>query len=248
MPLIFDGIKNFIANSTRTQRSRGTTFHETMTYFWVHMVDYAMNSTNNPTNDFKGFLLLNPQLSNGGLFLHYYTNKHMNQNPDARTQVVLPDKLPLPSLLSSTTTAGPIRPIEERFAPAKPMDDAEFLMRLQARTLPSWGHEMKVRAVWTLLREHGRQRGGTGKVLEALKGVEGSGHHVTVAYFWLQMVTLCDAKAGDVATYAKFIQRPECAKLLNPDLIDKHYSERVLANSKDEFAIPDKQPLPSCVS
>eukprot|EP01034_Spumella_vulgaris_P027234 gene27235-33925_t len=34
LPMIFDLIKHFIANSPRTQRSRGTTFHETMTYFW----------------------------------------------------------------------------------------------------------------------------------------------------------------------------------------------------------------------
>jgi hypothetical protein len=32
MKRIFGGIKHFIANSTRTARSRGTTFHETMTY------------------------------------------------------------------------------------------------------------------------------------------------------------------------------------------------------------------------
>jgi ADP-ribosylation factor protein 1 len=38
---IFDSIKSFIERSPRTKRSdvsRGTTFHETMTYFWTHMV------------------------------------------------------------------------------------------------------------------------------------------------------------------------------------------------------------------
>ena len=76
MRQIFEGIKSFIERSPRTRRGadgkgdgRGTTFHETMTYFWVHMVDYAMHATKNPTGDFRGFLLLNPQLANGGLFL-----------------------------------------------------------------------------------------------------------------------------------------------------------------------------------
>jgi small GTP-binding protein len=76
MKQIFEGIKSFIERSPRTRRGadgkgdgRGTTFHETMTYFWVHMVDYAMHATKNPTGDFRGFLLLNPQLANGGLFL-----------------------------------------------------------------------------------------------------------------------------------------------------------------------------------
>jgi hypothetical protein len=108
MDKIFASIKAFIENSPRTQRSRGTTFHATLTYFWVHMVrpttdtdeplaldervrcsigpddgwllddqvHYAMTVTNNPTGLFKGFLLMNPQLSNGGMFLHFYTKKH----------------------------------------------------------------------------------------------------------------------------------------------------------------------------
>jgi hypothetical protein len=49
MDLIFNGIRSFIQNSPRTQRSdtgRGTTFHQTMTYFWVHMVHYAIESGN----------------------------------------------------------------------------------------------------------------------------------------------------------------------------------------------------------
>ena len=77
MRQIFEAIKNFIENSDRTKRGsgRGTTFHVTMTYFWVNMVDFAMKSSTNPTDDFKGFLLTNPVLVNGGLFLHYYSKK-----------------------------------------------------------------------------------------------------------------------------------------------------------------------------
>jgi hypothetical protein len=52
MALIFRDIKAFIDNSPRTKRgvsmgteTRGTTFHETMTYFWTHMVHYAMESS-----------------------------------------------------------------------------------------------------------------------------------------------------------------------------------------------------------
>jgi ADP-ribosylation factor protein 1 len=55
MKLIFEKIRNFIENSDRTKRSnsdRGTTFHETLTYFWVHMVHYAIVSTMNPLNNF----------------------------------------------------------------------------------------------------------------------------------------------------------------------------------------------------
>lgn len=145
MSRIFSGIKAFIENSPRTRRSagvgadgtptRGTTFHETMTYFWTHMVHYALESSRImkeattkgaaassgecrrllmccyktlafavcmavlilhciiPTavttastehNEWKVFLLMNPQLANGGLFLHYYSKQRMLLDPDSR--------------------------------------------------------------------------------------------------------------------------------------------------------------------
>ena len=45
MELIFGGIRSFIENSPHTQRKdtgRGTTFHQTMTYFWAHMVHFCI--------------------------------------------------------------------------------------------------------------------------------------------------------------------------------------------------------------
>lgn len=35
-------------------------------------------------SDWKVFLLLNPQLCNGGLFLHYYSKQRMLLDPDVR--------------------------------------------------------------------------------------------------------------------------------------------------------------------
>lgn len=115
---IFRRIKAFIENSPRTHRSKGTTFHETMTYFWAHMVHYCMAQSrpglftadapppieSKPAadaslTDFKLFLLKNPVLVNGGLFLHYYSKQRMLLDADSRTAVLLPDKRPLPSLL-----------------------------------------------------------------------------------------------------------------------------------------------------
>jgi hypothetical protein len=65
-----------------------------------------MIATPNPTQEFKTFLLLNPQFVNGGLFLHYYTKQRMLLDADARVSVLLPDIRPLPSLISGATTAG----------------------------------------------------------------------------------------------------------------------------------------------
>ncbi len=35
-------------------------------------------------NEWKVFLLMNPQLANGGLFLHYYSKQRMLLDPDSR--------------------------------------------------------------------------------------------------------------------------------------------------------------------
>jgi hypothetical protein len=136
MSEIFRRIKAFIDNSPVTHRSKGTTFHETMTYFWAHMVHFCMSQSSAqgggtvggdvgdnaeagaPTpsesesesatsaqpgaallSAFKLFLLKNPVLSNGGLFLHYYTKQRMLMDAESRSAVLLPDKRPLPSLL-----------------------------------------------------------------------------------------------------------------------------------------------------
>ncbi len=63
------------------------------------MVHYAIEATQNPTKDFKGFLFMNPQLSNGGMYLEYY-NKDTMMSPTAKASVVLPDKKALPSMIN----------------------------------------------------------------------------------------------------------------------------------------------------
>jgi len=255
MPKIFNGIRTFITNSNRTNRSRGTTFHETMTYFWVHMVDYAMNATKNPTGDFKTFLLLNPQLANGTWFLHYYSKKLMLQTADSRMTVALPDRKPLPSLLSNVDAAkgtpAPVLQVSRR----APLSDDEFLTRFVEKDLPSWGHEHKLRAIWICLAREGRSKG-LKRAFTGLENMEGGGHHVTETYFWIQMCSFCAATAAAAAaaattppfaTFAMFIQAPTSQKLRNPSLISKYYTTKQLDAGKESFVLPDKKQLPSIV-
>lgn len=67
-----------------------------------HKVDVAFSEQipNSAINAFKIFLLKNPVLINGGLFLHYYSKQRMLMDAEARTAVLLPDKRPLPSVLT----------------------------------------------------------------------------------------------------------------------------------------------------
>lgn len=250
MKLIFEDIQHFIENSPRTQRggggnnsnsssngtpssNRGTTFHETMTYFWVHMVHYGMESVNAlPNEEFKTFLVMNPHLANGGLFLHYYSKHRMLHDPDARTMVLLPDKAPLPSLLvdvdqllvrsaaaaatgtssssSSSTAAGSDHTARgnsvgvARLVPRDPLSDTEFLRLLSTQRLPGWGHEAKLRAIYLLLCRWGRSSRSVDALLEVLRVVEKeAGFHLSINYFWIQMVTyhiVAEIKASTAAT------------------------------------------------
>ena len=54
----------------------------------VHMIHYAIATTQNPTNDFKGFLAMNPQYSNALMWNEYYSRDLMMGKSEARSQVV----------------------------------------------------------------------------------------------------------------------------------------------------------------
>lgn len=265
MKAIFDKIEKFIANSPRTKK---TTFHQTLTYFWVHMIDYAMHKKD--YNHFKHFLLMNPVLSNGGLYLHYYTKKHIMMNPEARVTVLLPDIRPLPSIIPSTTSASAsasastvATPSHLIIQPRLPQTDQEFLSSFINNTLTGWGHDAKLRAIYLLLfvdkRSKNGDRRGTTQCLNALEALEKSSYHLTINYFWIQMITYHYTIAKkeisqsfffssniDNLTFEEFYRRPLVQPLrLNPQLYLKYYSKQALDAGAQQFVLPDLKPLPS---
>ena len=102
--MIFDGLEKYIKTSPQTT---GRTFHVTMTYFWIQIVHFGMQSMpiEMPTKDqgendgFSRFLLLNPYVVDGSLWGDYYT-KGVIMTPEAKEQMALPDKKPLPNLIA----------------------------------------------------------------------------------------------------------------------------------------------------
>jgi hypothetical protein len=65
------------------------------------------------------------QLANGGMFLAYYSKKLMLHSPEARTAVVLPDKAPLPSLVSNVTPRAGSQEKASRVKPVTETDQTE---------------------------------------------------------------------------------------------------------------------------
>jgi len=230
----------------------GELYSVTTIYFWLHMVHYAMQATKNPLGTFQGFLLLNPQLTNRDMILEYYSQQLLWQNEEAKMQVVLPDKKQLPSMVSM-----PADPSEtgHKIALAKEINDEAYLALFRRQALPSWGHEPKLRAIYVSLRDTGRRKGGTNQLLAMMQHLEGSGYNVTLAYFWIQMVTyfmvvvdkasVDSPTGGSAPSFAVFINRSECKDLLDPKLVSKHYSEGAIDAGASELRLPDKKPLPN---
>eukprot|EP00981_Chlorochromonas_danica_P016336 scaffold16842_cov507-Ochromonas_danica.AAC.1 len=167
-----------------------------MTYFWVHMVHYALVSTTLPEDSFHAFLFMNPQLADSGLFLHYYTKERLLLDPKARVEVVLPDIKPLPSLIAKSSSAvmtpaslppSPLPGLNEQM-----ISDEEYYCLFRSYRLPAWGHLPKLRVIYLLLvAVTGRRGGGSLQLLEELARCEGGEKHshLTVNYFWIHMMT-----------------------------------------------------------
>ena len=170
----------------------------------------------------------------------------MLQTAESRLEVVLPDIRPLPSLISRVDPSQEKRKTDEIIPRAAPLSDEEFRLRWEEGKLSSWGHEARLRVIWLTLQKHGRQQG-VKRVFADLEAYEKEGHHVTVVYFWIQMIdyTMVKLKDQTCPTFGIFIQNPQSQQLRNPDLIDKYYSKKVLGMGKSEFQISDIKAMPS---
>jgi hypothetical protein len=242
IPRIFDSIRLFIEHSKRTS---GKTFHVTMTYFWCHMIDYAMFQAGERGNVWKTFLLLNPQFANGGMYLHYYS-KNVMMTPTAKGEVVLPDKVPLPSLLSQVAKPS-ISNLAPNLKPDLPAD--AFLENVRSGRISEWGHRAYVRVIVELLQEHGR-REGRELICNHLAAVEKGAFNATLCMFWTQMVHLALARRGVDVSHSVVsngrLTVDELTEVQDSFLYRQYYSDKVLFadTAAREVVLPDLKPFP----
>ena len=252
MRLIFERIANYIANSSHTN---GRTFHETMTYFWAHMVHYAMATSSLVSEDFKTFLLTNPQLANGGLFLEFYSKDLMLHTPKSRSEVVLPDKKQLPSLITITPNPdskeikGKPSPLYQRKDLWEAADD-EFVMQVERGLVPGWNHECLLRLIYRTLAVNGRD---TNECLEVIRKVEKSSFHFTINCFWIQLVHYTMVIQGltldaSAPPFYEFQAGKGYENITNSQAFLQHYShDRIFSKQAEaEMVLPDLVPLPNC--
>jgi len=113
--MIFKGLAAYIVNSKQTKTRA---FHLTMTYFWIQIVHLGIQNTpsipqdsesspNESLNEFARFLLVNPHVADGNLWSDFYS-KDVMMSMEAKARMVLPDKKPLPNVVTrdAITTSG----------------------------------------------------------------------------------------------------------------------------------------------
>lgn len=87
--VVADGIRRFAASHGHDDK-----YHETMTQFWIGVVEHARQSRSD-IDDFDEFLALFPQLTDKRLPLRHWKPETMF-SPVARTTWTKPDLQPLP--------------------------------------------------------------------------------------------------------------------------------------------------------
>mmetsp|Transcript_4665 Transcript_4665/g.7005 ORF Transcript_4665/g.7005 Transcript_4665/m.7005 type:complete len:509 (+) Transcript_4665:442-1968(+) len=251
MELIFERIEKYIANSKNTS---GKTFHQTMTYFWVHMVHLALVQTKSKDQDFRTFLVLNPQLANGGLFLSYYSKALMFDSLESRARVVLPDQKPLPSMITDLSKVGPASfPTTKQRSYDQCADD-EFVTAVEQCTWPSWNHECLIRVIYRILVTDGRD---IDAVLSFLAKKEGEHFHLTVNYFWVQLVHFVMSLNGvdtsnitNAPSFREFRSLNGYKEYLSDaNAIIKYYKAGTVFSeqAKQNMTLPDLKPLPNII-
>ena len=243
---LFDNLKVYIAD-----------FNETLIYFWIQIVHYACEATKNPSEDFSGFLLLNPQLLNEHDFPLTYYKKDTLFSQQAKTTVVLPDVKQLPNILPSSASAvskaeKPVQPVSDQSV--EQLNDEEFLRQFESCTLTSWSHKTHLRMAWLYLTRDGR-RVGVKKIFDGIKNfIDNSSiarkttFHFTMTYFWIQMVDLAIAQSEKNIDFEEFLRlNPQ---LLNGGLFLEYYKKETMLNNptaRQEMVLPDIKPLPTLI-
>lgn len=144
-----------------------------------------------------------------------------------------------------------------------------------SRTLPSWGHEVLIRVIFVFLTKHGR-KGGVKIILDELQKFQGPHFHLTISYFWIQMVCLiriyffsldllillfCHLpkvhnaiatikKSSEVNSFAEFKSTNEGqSTIVDSTLYLQFYSTKLIDSPEavTQMVLPDKKQLPNVI-
>jgi len=208
----------------------------------------------------RDFLFMNPRLADGGLYLEYYSKKIMLLTPESRTQVVLPDIKPLPSLINRPTSDGNTKSSAVLRASNESKEDSDdvFLHAFETDALNKWSHECYIRVVFLYLVSLGRKEA-VDKIFDVFQKRFKHDFHCTITYFWIQMVNFALEKclhSQSKKSSSETIKPSELSfatlvishsELLNQSLYLEYYAVSQIQDPKaaTEMVLPSIKTLPS---
>lgn len=239
-----------------TVKAYAVDVNETLIYFWIQIVHYALAATKNPSNNFVGFLLMNPQLLNEtDLPLTYYKADTLFSDEAKRT-VVLADVKHLPSILPSSSSSQKIveKKLHHQEEKGVELNDVDFLTDFESCKLTNWSHKTHLRMAWLYLSRNER-RVAVNKIFDGIKNFIQSSpiarqttFHFTMTYFWIQMIDLAIAQSPKDINFETFLGLN--THLMNGGLFLDYYRKETLLNNpvaRQEMVLPDIKPLPTMV-
>jgi len=216
-------------------------YNLTLTYFWSHMVHYSMNSQITEIDEFKTFLMINPCMTDLQMYTRYYKDG-VAESADAKKEMILPKKKALPSIVFKPEgDAEKAKKAMSDFE-AKQCSDADFIDAFESDALSGWGHEYFIRVIFCYLNTLPR-RAALDKCFSEFARVQGNGYHLTLTYFWIQLVEL---KRAGCATFTELWAKHK-GELGNMLLWREYYSDEVIDDpaSASEMRLPDKKQISS---
>lgn len=133
-------------------------------------------------------------------------------------------------------------------------DDRQFFILFDSKhhrlCSIAWEHATLLRGIFVFLQLKGRNSKSVNEALELLRHFQKDRFHMTVNYFWIQLLTLHMAVVRQLTgkqtePFKEFINRPQCNQLLDPLLPLTYYSPTRLENGAFVFLLPDLLPLPN---
>ena len=260
-----------------------TPFDTTTTYFWAQSIYFGLNNSSKEEtlkllcSDFEYLLIMNPYLVEDykHLMERYYSKSLLAViGGEKKEEMVLPDLLPLPSMMTDIarlkvkkakveqTKSDNIESKENSFA--EDDDDDSFIKSFESRSFKCWsGHESFIRVIWCYLNQFDGEKGCVEKIQSEWKRFCGAEFHETIMCFWIHMVrywrALFTEHIGDSGkmkcTFNSFLvfrgKHKNRCKMLDENWWNQYYSESVMyrkgfhgLDASQQMVFPDKNSLP----
>jgi len=189
------------------------------------------------------------------------TNKSGNQAKNSDSNNVKSDK--------NNDASGPPLPVPPFKSTSDKYSQEELLNKFEDCSLDTWDHKTHIRVAYANLKQFGRRQA-VAKINDGIKKfIENSPiaiktkFHVTMTYFWIQMIHFAMANTNydelkrhtdhenpdpGFQEFDAFLEKN--ADLMNGGLFLQYYSKPLMFSpaAKEQFALPDVRPLPSIVA